>query len=171
MAIVSCVTLANLSVVYFVWLSYRADYAALIDSFGKLERASLVLIGTSGDGDDPPFHDLTQYPMFYGPTLAVAYANAFVPNLFTGEGKQPVRARAAVQHLAVPYGGPVPMTILVAIAAGKSAEGMPTFLRSWQRDFDYLYMLGPQIANPMPALLEELDHSSRFVLYKIRRKP
>ncbi len=33
------------------------------------------------------------------------------------------------------------------------------------RDFDYLYVLGPRISNLMPTLLEELDHSSGFVLY------
>jgi hypothetical protein len=171
LAVVSAITLVNLSVVYFVWLSYRADYSALIGSFGKLDSGSKLLIATSSNGDDPPFDDLTQYPMSYGPTLAVAYANAFVPNLFTGEGKQPVRARATVQRLAIPYGGPVPLAILASIAAGKTAASVPAFIKSWQRDFDYLYVLGSQVANPMPALLEELDRSPRFVLYKIRRQP
>ena len=169
LAVVCVITLANLAVVYSVWLSYRADYAAMIASFDKLERGSLVLVGTGGDGDDPPFHDLTQYPFYYAPTLAVHYVNGFVPNLFTGEGKQPVRPRPSVQHLAVPYGGPVPVAILAAIAAGKTADIVPLYLRTWPRDFDYLYVLGPQISNPIPALLEERDRSSRFVLYKIRR--
>ena len=170
LATVSAITLANLSVVYFVWLGYRADYAAMIASFAKLDKAALVLVGTSGNGDDPPFQDLTEYPMSYAPTLAVHYANAFVPNLFTGEGKQPVRAQRAVARLDIPYGGPVPMTILAALAAGKTGAGVPPFIRSWDRDFNYLYVLGPPTANPLPALLAELDRSSRFVLYKIRRK-
>jgi hypothetical protein len=170
LAVAAAITLANLAVVYFVWLSYRADYAAMIASFGKLDKNSLVLIGDSGVGDDPPFHDLTAYPMYYAPTLAVAYANAFVPNLFTGEGKQPVRARQAVERLDIPYSGPAPIAILAAIAAGKTADVVPSYLRSWDRDFDYLYVLGPLVANPLPAVLEELDRSSRFVLYKIHRK-
>jgi hypothetical protein len=169
LATVAAVTLANLAVVYAVWLAYRADYAALIGSFQKIDKGSLVLIGTSGDGDDPPFDDLTQYPMAYGPTLAVHYANAFVPNLFTGEGKQPVKARANVARLAIPYGGPVPVAILAAIAAGKPLTGTPPFIASWHRDFNYLYVLGPKIENPMPAVLQELDRSARFVLYKIRK--
>lgn len=171
LGIVSAVTLANLAVVYFVWLSYRADYTAMIASFGKIERGSLVLIGGSGAGDDPPFHDLTEYPIYYAPTLAVHYANAFVPNLFTAAGKQPVRANAFVERLDIPHGGPVPMTILAALADGKSAANVPTFIRSWQKDFDYLYVLGPHIPNPMPALLEERTSAARFVLYKIRRQP
>ena len=98
---VTGITLANLAVVFMVWLSYRADYAAIIESFHKIDRGSLVLVGGSGDGEDPPFNDLTQYPMAYAPTLAVHYANAFVPNVFTEVGKQPVRAarrRPASRH-------------------------------------------------------------------------
>jgi hypothetical protein len=168
---VTGITLANLAVVYVVWLSYRADYAAIIASFQRIDRGSRVLVGASGEGDDPPFKDLTQYPMFYAPTLAVHYANAFVPNLFTAAGKQPVQARAAVQRLAIPYGGPMPMRVLTAIAAGQISAGLPPFIRTWYRDYDYLYVLGPHVANPLPNLLEQVDSSARFVLYKIRRTP
>lgn len=171
MAIVAAATLANLAVVYVVWLSYRADYAAMIGSFGKIDKGSTVLVGASDEGDDPPFHDLTQYPFYHAPTLAVHYANAFVPDLFMAAGKQPVTARADMQRLDIPHGGPVPVSILAAIAAGKTADIVPQYLRSWDRDFQYLYVLGPHIPNPMPALLEELDRSTRFVLYRVRRRP
>jgi hypothetical protein len=166
---VTGITLANLAIVSVVWLPYRADYAAIISSFHKIDRGSRVLVGGSGEGEDPPFNDLTQYPMFYAPTLAVHYANAFVPNLFTAVGKQPVQARAAVQRLAIPYGGPMPIRVLAAVAAGQPPSDIPPFIRTWYRDYDYLYVLGPQVANPLPDLLEELDGSARFVLYKIRR--
>lgn len=166
----AAITLANLAVVYFVWLPYRADYAALIASFAKIERGATVLSGTTGLGDDPPFNNLTDYPFYYAPTLAVHYADAFVPNLFAAVGKQPVTVREDMRHLAVPHGGPVPMSILSAIAAGKTADIVPQYLRGWTSDFQYLYVLGTPAANPMPDLLEELDRSSRFVLYKIRRK-
>ncbi len=168
---VAAVILANLAVVFAVWLSYRTDYADIIDSFGKIDRGSLVLVGSSGEGEDPPFNDLTQYPMVYAPTLAVHYADAFVPNLFTEVGKQPVQPRAAVRRLAIPYGGPMPMRVLAAIAAGQTSSGIPPFIRTWYRDYDYLYVLGPRTANPLPNLLEELAGSRRFVLYKIRRTP
>jgi hypothetical protein len=168
---VTGITLANLATVFVVWLSYRADYAAIIESFHKIDRGSLVLVGGSGEGEDPPFNDLTQYPMAYAPTLAVHYANAFVPNVFTEVGKQPVQARAAVHRLAIPYGGPMPIRVLTAIAAGQTPSDVPPFVRTWYRDYDYLYVLGPRVVNPLPNLLEELDRSARFVLYKIRRTP
>ncbi len=167
---VTAVTLANLAVVYGVWLSYRADYSALIASFDKIDKGATVLSGTSGSGDDPPFNDLTDYPFYYAPALAVHYAQAFGPNLFAEAGKQPVTVRPDMRRLAVAYGGPVPLPILAAIAAGKTADIVPLYLRNWYRDFQYLYVLGQPAANPMPDLLEEMNRSSRFVLYKIRRK-
>ncbi|WP_249780327.1 hypothetical protein [Bradyrhizobium sp. dw_411] len=170
LAIVCAVTSANLAVVYAIWLPYRADYASIIASFHKIDRGSKVLVG-GGEGEDPPFNDLTQFPMFYAATLAVHYANAFVPNLFTAVGKQPVQARAAVERLAIPYGGPMPMRVLAAIAAGRTSPGIPPFIRNWTRDYDYLYVVGSPGANPLPDRLEELDRSARFVLYKIRRAP
>jgi hypothetical protein len=39
------------------------------------------------------------------------------------------------------------------------------------RDYDYLYVLGPHVVNPLPSLIEEVDSSARFVLYKIRHTP
>jgi hypothetical protein len=168
---VTGITLANLAVVCVVWLTYRADYAAIIESFHKIDRGSLVLVGSNGEGEDPPFNELTQYPMFYAPTLAVHYANAFVPNVFTEVGKQPVQTRAAVHRLAIPYGGPVPIRVLNAIAAGQTRSDIPPFIGTWYRDYDYLYVLGPGVVNPLPNLLEELDRSARFTLYKIRRTP
>ncbi|MES2029824.1 MAG: hypothetical protein V4477_11675 [Pseudomonadota bacterium] len=169
--VVTGVIFANLATVFAVWLSYRADYAALIESFHRIDRGARILTGTSGDGEDPPFRDLTQYPMAYAPTLAVHYANAFVPNLFTEIGKQPIRPIAGMQRLAIPYGGPVPIRLLSAVAAGGAATDFPSFIQSWHRDFDYLYVLGPASANPLPDRLQEMDRSARFVLYKIHRQP
>lgn len=168
---ISGIILLNLAVVLSVWLPYRADYAAIIASFQKIDRGSRVLVGSTVDDGDPPFADLTSYPMYYAPTLAVHYANAFVPNLFTETGKQPVRPREAMRNIAIPYGGPVPSGLLAAIATGQPPADVPPFVRSWDRDFDYLYMLGAPAANPLPDRLEVLETSERFVLYRIRRKP
>lgn len=170
LAAISGIILINLMVVLAVWLPYRADYAAIIASFHKIDRGSRVLVGSAGDHGDPPFADLKLYPMYYAPTLAVHYAGAFVPNLFTEAGKQPVRAREAVRRLATPYGGLVPTGLLTAIATSQPPADVPPFLRTWYQDYDYLYVLGPPAANPLPDLLEVLDASERFTLYKIRRR-
>jgi hypothetical protein len=169
LAAVSAITLANLAVVYSVWLPYRADYAAMISSFQKIDRGSRLLVSSSSEDGDPPFKDLTRYPMFYAPTLAVHYADAFVPNLFTAVGKQPVRPRPIIQRLAIPYGGPMPLAVLTAIAAERPLRNVPDFIKTWSQDYDYLYVLGLHVANPRPDLLEEVDRSERFILYRIHR--
>ncbi|MBR1165739.1 hypothetical protein JQ571_02060 [Bradyrhizobium liaoningense] len=171
LAAIGGIILLNVAVVLAVWLPYRADYAAMIASFQKIDRGSRVLVGSTDDKGDPPFADLTSYPMYYAPTLAVHYADAFVPNLFTETGKQPVRPREAVRNIAIPYGGPVPSGLLAAIAMGQPAADAPQFVRTWHRDFDYLYVLGSPAANPLPDRLEVLETSKRFVLYRIRRTP
>jgi hypothetical protein len=58
---------------------------------------------------------------------------------------------------------------LAAIASGKAPAGTPSFIRTWYRDFDYLYVVGPAIGNPMPDRLQEVTRARRFVLYRIRR--
>jgi hypothetical protein len=171
LACIGAVAAANLAVTYTVWLSYRADYAAMIHSFDKIGTRPLVLVAESGKAEDPPMHHLTEYPMYHAATLAVHYANAFVPDLFTGVGKQPIRARSAVRRLDIPEGGPYPLSDLVAIAQGRSPAGTPEFVRSWDRDFNYLYVIGPHRANPLPDRLSEIDRGRRFILYRIRRPP
>jgi hypothetical protein len=172
LVIVCGITLANLGVVLDVWLSYRSEYAAVIKSLQHIDRGSKILIGTSAEGEDPPFEDLTQFPIYYAPTLAVHYANAFVANVFTETGKQPIQVRDDVRRLSIPNGTPVPVRLLSAIAEGRTAVPERwAAIRTWYRDYDYLYLVGPAMANPLPDLLEELDRSGRFALYRIRRTP
>lgn len=159
----------NLAVTAHVWTSYRAEYATLIASFDRIAKGSRVLIGHSGAGDDPPLADLPDYPIYNAPTLAAHYADALVPTLFTAAGKQPLTVRPESRALAVPYGGPVPMAILAAIAEGRIAP--PTYFGAWTRDFDYLYVVGPQAENPLPTRLEALAGTGRFTLYRVRKTP
>lgn len=168
----SGITLANLGVVLDVWLSYRSEYSAVIASFQHIDRGSKILIGTSAESEDPPFQDLTRFPIYYAPTLAVHYAHAFVANVFTETGKQPIQPRAELRHLAIPNGGPVPIRLLRAIATGQTTVSDDAgVVRTWDRDYDYLYLVGSGVPNPLPDLLELLDRSGRFALYRIRRRP
>jgi hypothetical protein len=164
------ITAANVALVTSVWTSYNAEYRALIESFGRIEKNRLVLVAHNGDAPDPPLRNLIEYPMYHAPTLAVHYATAFVPTLFMAPGKQPVSVSPANARLFIPYGGPAPISILKGIADGKIAGDIPAFVRNWHRDYDYLYVLGTPSANPMPDLLERIDAGSRFVLYRVRRQ-
>ena len=94
---------------------------------------------------------------------------SFATSLFTQAGKQPVRARPPLRRLDIPYGGPVPIAPFKTIAKRGAPIGTPAFVSTWQEDFDYLYLVGPQIANPMPNLLVEVARTPRFVAYRIRK--
>jgi hypothetical protein len=163
------VVLWNLGYVYSVWRFYRVEYAAIVRSFDRLDRQARVLVGHSGGGEDPPMTQLREYPMYHAPVLAVHYADAFVPTLFTSAGKQPIVARAVVRRLDVSTAGPVPIALLTAIAESRAPADVPAFITSWHRDFDYLYVVGPRTPNALPNVLQEVDAGSRFVLYRIRK--
>ncbi|WP_245259380.1 hypothetical protein [Methylobacterium sp. 77] len=160
-------TLVNVASALTVAATYRGEYAALITSFGQVKPGARVLVGHSGSGQDPPLGDLADYPIYNAATLAVAYADAFVPTLFTSLGKQPVTVIDGLRHLAVPYGAPTPIAALRDVAEGRPGDGVPDYARAWTKDFDYLYVVGPSIPNPMPGLLVPLAASSRFALYRI----
>jgi hypothetical protein len=162
------ITSANLAFVSWLWMSYRADYAAIIKSFEKIDKGSFVLIAHSGDAEDPPMKNLSEYPIHNAATLAVHYANAFVPTFYAVRGKQPIIARSAYRHLEADEGGVAPIAVLKAIVENGATE-VPAFVRAWRHDFDYLYVLGPHIPNPMPNVLEELYSERRFILYRIRK--
>src|SRR5262247_937741 len=100
-------------------------------------------------------------------TLAAHYAKALVPTLFTHPGKQPLEVVPAQKHLTISDGGPVPLPFLKRLAEGRAEGGR--YVQNWARDFDYLYLVGPPVANPMPDILDEVMHARRFTLYRIRR--
>jgi hypothetical protein len=167
-AAVIVIMIAQVWVVTSVWISYRADFAAAMRSFELLPKGAIVLVGHSTDGADPPA-DLRDYPIYNVPTLAVHYADAFVPSLFTDPGKQPVTPRTPWQRLDVPYGNILPAMLLKEIAEHGAPPGTPRFVQTWQKDFEYLYLVGPSIPNPMPDRLELVLAASRFVLYRVKK--
>ena len=167
-ALAAAIVIVNVGDVTSVWLSYRDDFAAARKSFELLPKGAVVLTAQTGEGDDPPA-DLRDYPVFNVPTSAVHYADAFVPHLFTAPGKQPVTPRAAWQRLHIPEGGFLPVKFLKYIAERGAPVGTPPFVQNWPRDYDYLYLIGPSIPNPMPDRLQFVMGAPRFALYRIRK--
>jgi hypothetical protein len=166
-AAVSALILVNLGQVVYAQLSYREHYAEIVASFGGLKQGARVLVAAPDETTDPP-RDLLDYPMFHAPTLAVHYANAFVPTLFTYPGKQPVLPREAVWRLALMQGGAEKISLLRAIALGRPSGPIPERVARWREDFDYLYLIGRQHENPLPEALDPIASGGRFTLYRIR---
>lgn len=161
------IALLNLATVARVQMSYAGEYRRLVASFSALRPKARVLVAHSGDGLDPP-RDLAEYPIFHAPVLAVHYADAFVPTLFAYPGKQPVRPRASMRRLSPRLSNLEGIDDLARIARGEPVPGRPAYLADWTRDFDYLYVVGPVVGNPLPGRLAPIGEGSRYSAYEIR---
>ena len=163
----SACALINLALVWWVWLSYRSEYAAMIASFGKIAKDSTVLVAVSYPPGKPA-GNLVDYPLYHSPTLAVAYDNALVPSLFTSPGDRPVRLRSAYERFTQQGFLSPDFDALPEIAFGANKDA-PEYLQYWGSRYDYLYVLGPQTPNLMPHLLHQVSSGPRFMLYHIDR--
>ncbi len=84
------------------------------------------------------------------PALATLERQAFMPYLFTGAGKQPLRVKAPWKDIAVPEGMPVPVNLL-----DEPIYEIAPYMRNWNNRFDYLLLMNadmPNPAGPMPAV-------------------
>jgi hypothetical protein len=159
------VALVNVALTSAVWLSYQDDYVKLKASFALLDRPSRVLVG---DSSHEPGR-LLELPMHHAPTLAVS-AKAMVTTLFALPGIVSINVVKEYRNQAsadVMYFDPVPLPILAALASGTDDPRVPRFLQHWTREFDYLYLVGPHIANPLPGRIEELTSGKLFTMYRI----
>ncbi|MGY8684326.1 hypothetical protein Q2941_42220 [Bradyrhizobium sp. UFLA05-153] len=162
------IALVNAAATTEVWLSHQDDYAKIKASFTLLDRPSLILVGRSTDA---PL-GLLQWPMNHAPTLAVS-AKAMVttvalPGITSIDVVKERRNQAITEVINL---DPVPLSILTALANGTNDPHVPRFLRHWTSEFDYLYLVGPHIANPLPGRIEELTGGKLFTMYRISPKP
>ena len=151
---------ANLAWVGWLWSSYRADYAAMIQSFGQIDKGAKVLVAR--EQDKSPFSGQTIEPMVHAPTLAAWRYKALVSSVMALKGKQPLTSRPGYETLNIQDAGSVTVADLRRIADRKSG-----LFAGWPRDFDYLYVIGPPSEIPLPALVTPLRVERRFTLYRI----
>ena len=152
------VILVNVASVAYVWSAYRSDYAEIIESFRLLPPGSTILIARS-DGSGG-----VDTPMFYAPTLAAHYANAFVPSLYNMSG--PITKALSKSRFEIEDSRdylPTPISQLNSASAGGPA---PAHVRGWRTDYDYLYIVGDQTGS-IPDHLTIMMRSHRFKLYAI----
>lgn len=74
-------------------------------------------------------------------TLAVPYAHAFVPTIFTAKGKQPLMVKPAFAEIAVPEGSLYPPAVLLCPMLMQLASHDAPYLTLWQSRFDYALLL------------------------------
>ena len=166
-SVLSAFAIGSAIIVAWVWYRYEADYASLLSSFRHIRPESTVLLADNGGSASALG---TTDPFGYAPTLAVHHARALVPSLFAIPTAQPVKLKDRFQRFSVQHPAlyaPVPLHLLTSGVTGNLALSDAKFINNWQRDFEFVYLLGPRHENPFPNLLSELARGRHFVLYKI----
>jgi hypothetical protein len=108
--------------------------------------------------------------MYHAPVLATHYADALVSTTMAVKGKQPLISRPSFERLNTHDNPPATVGELKAAAEAQAdAQDLDEYLRHWTTDFDYVYLIGPPIPNPMPDRLEQMESGRRFTLYRIRK--
>jgi hypothetical protein len=164
------IILVNSIYVGYVWVSYQNDYKAMKTSFTLLRQKSFILVGSAPARDTTLLMDV---PMWRAPTLAVYYAKAFVSSLYTVSGTHAVEVKPELHHLDLnaeteTY-APPSLANLKIIAEGGNVSDAPQYVRNWQNEFDYVYLLGPHVPNALPNILVEIATERRFTLYRVRK--
>ena len=125
----SIIALLNAGHVATIWVAYQPEYDRLKASFLLIERGAFVLVGRSSEGSDL-LDDLPEKPIYHAPVLAVHYANAFVPSLFTIPGQYVLQVRPELRRLniaATIFYEPVPFLVLEEILNGRGLCGASPF--------------------------------------------
>jgi hypothetical protein len=166
----SAIALFNAGHAATIWLAYQPEYDRLKASFRLIERGAFVLVSQASKQN--PFDDLNERPMYHAPVLAVHYANAFVPSLYTIPGQYVLQVRPELKRLNIAtaiFYEPVPFLVLEQTLSGRVAADLPSHVRCWTDDYNYLYLLGRQGPNPMPIRLTALATGEKFTLYRITK--
>lgn len=75
------------------------------------------------------------------PTLAVPYAHAFVPTIFTAKGKQPLTVLPPWSDIAVPEGNLFSISLLDCPEEIRAVSGFAPYLADWRRRFDFVLLV------------------------------
>jgi hypothetical protein len=167
-SVLSAVAIGSAAIVAWVWYAYDADYASLLSSFRHIRPQSTVLLADNGGSASALG---TTDPFCHAPTLAVHHARALVPSFFAIPTAQPTKLRDQFQRFYVQHPAlyaPTPLNLLVSGVKGNLAAAPDAkFLNNWQHEFEFVYLLGPSHANPLPDFLSELVRGRHFALYKV----
>ncbi|MHB2169180.1 hypothetical protein [Alsobacter sp. R-9] len=161
MAVLSCLWSQSVS------LSYQPIYRAFVDAARALPPHSRIIAATELPLGDPPVDRMRDYPLFHAPTLAVGYGGAFVPQLFTTVGKQPIGLTDTVRRLDATDSGLVPMALLRAIAIGTPPVGTPENIGTWTDDFDFAFVVGEPAIAPLIPQLSLVRQTPWFSVYRV----
>jgi hypothetical protein len=152
------------------WQAGRRDIAAVERALASLPAGAMLLsVQPPAEARAPGLRlmgGLT--PALHYPLRAVPLRQAFVPTLFSAEGKQPLRVLPPWRDLSVPDGVLPEPRHLQMTGAPLLLRVFP-YLAAWRQDFGHLLLIDAT-GQPAPAEGLELLSDQGFArLYRVRR--
>ncbi|QKK25789.1 hypothetical protein [Rhizobium hidalgonense] len=159
------------------WLAQK-DVAAVETVLKKVPSGAAVLpleheLGTvSGFAHSSRYFFMREETFWHLPTLAVPFSHAFVPTLFTAEGKQPLSVLTPWSEIAVPEGNLFSIGVLSCPAMLQEYEVFTPYLSDWRSRFDFILVANADIPDRyvgalMPAGLTLIEDAGFAKLYAI----
>ena len=171
-------SLARTAVVGWAWVSTQGDFRSIRQVLDAMpEGASLLSLTTEPTeavrAKAPFGRYIEEHPMFWSwSTIAVPQRHAFVPNLWTIPGQQPLRVIGPLAELEAPLSGP-----LARVVDLKKPVQPPTRpdLTNWRR-FDYILLVNADLPDKdggrlSPSDVDLVADRGFAVLYRTKRAP
>ncbi|MBB3389025.1 hypothetical protein FHT82_001748 [Rhizobium sp. BK275] len=167
-----------------LWIGYnwwrgQADVASVEKVLEAVPSgaAILPLQHESAPGDIKPdqrHYAFSQDTFRHLPTLAVPLAHAFVPTLFSAQGKQPLAVRPSWSDRSVPEGNLFSTGVLSCPGLMAEAASFTPYLVDWRSKFDFILVVNADavdqnVGDVMPAGIRLLKDAGFARLYGIDR--
>lgn len=128
------------------WWQGQADVADIRTVLAVVPQGSVILPMAHKPKDMPGGIDQRHFAwkqdtFRHLPTLAVPYAHAFVPTIFTAAGKQPLTVLPPWKDIAVPEGNLFSVGLLNCPAELQVFSSIAPYLANWRRRFDFVLVV------------------------------
>jgi hypothetical protein len=144
--VLACVALGRTAWIGVNWWHGQADVANIRTVLAAVPEGSAILPVTHKPKGMPVGIDQRHYAwnedtFRHLPTLAVPYAHAFVPTIFTAAGKQPLTVLPPWKDIAVPEGNLFSIGLLNCPAELKVFSAIAPYLANWRQRFDFVLVV------------------------------
>ncbi|MFK0163526.1 hypothetical protein [Rhizobium sp. NPDC090279] len=149
MLVLSTVVLGRTAWIGVNWWQGEADAADVSTVLAAVPEGAAVLPVMRQQSEhgfaDHRYFAWNQDTFRHLPTLAVPYAHAFVPTLFTAKGKQPLTVLPPWSDIAVPEGNLFSISVLDCPDEIKAVSGIAPYLNDWRRRFDFVLLVNADV--------------------------
>lgn len=144
--VLSAVVLGRTAWIGVNWWHGQADVADIRTVLAAVPPGSAILPVTHkpkdlSGGIDQRHYAWNEDTFRHLPTLAVPYAHAFVPTVFTAAGKQPLAVLPPWKDIAVQEGNLFSVRLLDCPAELQAFSSFAPYLTNWRRRFDFVLVV------------------------------